>query len=442
MKNKYLLKGGTIVTMNPNRDILKGDLLIEGTKIQRIDANIDTTNLKDIILFDVRDQFIIPGFIQAHTHLCQAMFRGYADDLTLMDWLEHKIWPMEAHHNSESIQASAEIALLEMQLSGTTSILDMGTVHHTQEMLETVATSGMRYWGGKCLMDLQEFCGPLFQSTTQALKENEKLIKFWQHKNPLIEYVLCPRFAVSCTDDLLKQCVQLQQQENLKIHIHASESKGEIQIVKERTGLDNVDFLDSLNMLNRNTIIVHGVHLTNNELAKMIKSQTPLAHCPSANLKLASGFAPIHHYSEEGLTIGIGSDGAPCNNTMDPFLEMRLAALIQKPLFGPEALPAQKAFELATLGGAKLLGRESDLGSLEVGKLADIVTVDRSHPSVNTVENPYSALVYSCLGRDVKNVFTNGQLIVKNKKHCFFNENEVKNNCNVERKKLFTRAFD
>ncbi|MCB0419648.1 MAG: amidohydrolase family protein [Bdellovibrionales bacterium] len=422
---KTLIQGGTLVTMDSERRTFRGDLLIDGRYIKKIAKKIDPIkeNVKKII--SAENKFVIPGLIQAHTHLVQTLFRGYADDLPLLEWLKKKIWPMEFHHNKKSIRASAKISLLEMQLLGTTSILDMATVHLTNEVLEEVEHSNMRYWGGKCLMDYPNSSGPLYEPTGEALKETEELITEWHQKTDLINYAICPRFAVACTDELLRASSDLQKQYNVFLHTHASESLEEIEVVRKRTGFGNIDYLDHLGLLNSKSVIIHGVHMTDDELMKMIANQTPLVHCPSSNLKLASGVAPIEMYLEKGLKVGLGADGAPCNNTMDPFMEMRLAALIQKPLFGPEALPAEKAFEMATLGGAKVLCEEDRLGSLEEGKLADIVTVDREHPSVATVENPYSALVYSCSGRDVNDVFINGKLIVRNKKHKLYDRDEV-----------------
>lgn len=179
--------------------------------------------------------------------------------------------------------------------------------------------------------------------------------------------------------------------------------------------------------------------MTNSELKKMVRTNAKLVHCPSANLKLASGIAPIEQYVQAGLTVAIGSDGAACNNTMDPFLEMRLAALLQKPKFGPEALCAQTALDLATIGGARALGRDSEIGSLEVGKFADIVTVSREHPSVHTVANPASVLVYSSSGRDVRNVLINGELIVSNGAHQIYSGDEVLSVAKSELQKLLTR---
>ncbi len=433
-----ILRNGLIVTMNRDRDVFRGEIHIEGDRIAYAGKSRKPAGA-DARVIDCSGQFVLPGLIQAHVHLCQALFRGDADDLSLLDWLKKRIWPFENAHTAPSLRASAMIGVLEMQKSGTTAILDMGTVKHTQALLEAVSGSGMRYWGGKCLMDLKSASGPLREKTADALKETEDLVREWRDKNELVEYALCPRFAVSCTKGLMEAMVDLQARERILIHTHASESKDEVAAVKRRTGRDNVDYLDSLGMLNEKTVIAHGVHLTKGETNKMARSGTPLVHCPSSNLKLASGIAPIQAYVDAGLKVALGSDGAPCNNSMDAFIEMRLTALLQKPRFGPEALPARTALELATLGGARALGAEDRIGSLEEGKLADVITVDRSHPSVATVENPYSAIVYSCSGRDVRDVFINGREIVRDGRHAFLDEGAVVANAKRERAALMRR---
>lgn len=436
---KVLIRGGTVVTMNSKREILeKTDILIEGSRIQKMGAALSADSATLVI--DASGQFVAPGMIQVHTHLCQALFRGQADDLALLDWLKNRIWPFEFAHNESSIRASSQIALLEMQLTGTTSILDMGTVRHTNDIFLEVENSGMRFWGGKCLMDLKGSSGPLFEERDPAIGETRDLIKEWHHKHEWIEYAVCPRFAISCSDEIMKDSLKLQKDFDVLMHTHASESEEEVALIKKRTGFNNVDYLDHLGLLNEKTVIVHGVHLTKEELAKMVQSRTPLVHCPSSNLKLASGIAPIESYVNEGLTVGLGSDGAPCNNTMDAFKEMHLTALLQKPKFGPTAMAAERAFELATLGGAKVLGKQNDLGSLEVGKWADVITVERTHPSLSTVDNPYSALVYSASGRDVNNVLIHGRPIVLNKKHQVYDREQVTSYAREELNKLLARA--
>jgi 5-methylthioadenosine/S-adenosylhomocysteine deaminase len=432
-----LLRGGTVVTMNGRREVLRADVRVDGDTITQIGKDLKAAAGDEVL--DVAGHLVIPGLIQVHTHLCQTLFRGFADDLQLLDWLQQRIWPMESGHSPESLKASSCLGLLEMQLLGTTTILDMGTVKHTDVVFETAAESGMRFVGGKCLMDLKSASGPLYEPTADALRETDRLIREWTGRSPLIEYALCPRFVISCTEKLLKTCADLQREHDLYIHTHASESKEEIAVVKKRSGKNNVDYLDHLGLLGPKTVIVHGVHLTKRELKRMIATGTKLVHCPSSNLKLASGIAPIFEYRQAGLKMGLGSDGAPCNNTMDPFLEMRLAALLQKPRYGPEAMPAREALYLATKGGAEVLGKADKLGSIETGKHADLVVVDVSHPSVATVENPYSALVYSCSGRDVRHVVVNGRVVVRDRRHWKWSAGDVTAEANAQRKRLFSR---
>lgn len=433
-----ILANGLIVTLNPNREILEGSIQFKNGRITQISHQpiVDPTALR----IDVSGQFVIPGLIQAHTHLCQTLFRGEADDLELLDWLRQRIWPMEHAHTAESLSASARLGLVEMQLLGTTTVLDMGTVQHTQALLKAVAESHMRYVGGKCLMDLKGSSGLLFESRKQTLFETHGLIEQWHDPNGLIQYALCPRFAVSCSDRLMRDCRDLQSKYNLIIHTHASESRAEVDLILKRTGRRNVDYLDDLGLINEKSVIVHGIHLSAAESKKMAKKKATIVHCPSSNLKLASGVAPIQTYDEMGISLAVGSDGAPCNNTMDPFLEMRLMALLQKPKYGPRALRARRALEISTLGGAYALGLQDRIGSLEIGKAADIVTVERSHPSVGTVEDPYSALVYSCSGRDVQNVWIDGRSIVRNRQSQVFDSREVIQHANRELHALKKRA--
>lgn len=434
-----LIQNGMLVTMNPSREVFTGDLLVDGKKIQKIGKNLSAHVPKSTQVIDATNKFVVPGLVQAHVHLCQILFRGEADDLALLDWLEKKIWPMEHAHSEDSIRASARLGLLEMQKYGTTTILDMGTVQHADALLETVIESGMRYWGGKCLMDAKDLSGPLYEETSISLRETERLISAWKNRSELVNYALCPRFVVSCTQPLLEACASLQKQHDCLVHTHASENLDEIALVQKLTGLGNIEYLNKIDLLNSKSVIVHGVHMSDQDVALMAKQNAPLVHCPTSNLKLASGIAPIDLYLKKGLTIGLGCDGAPCNNTMDPFIEMKLCALLQKPRFGPTALPAKIAFELATLGGAKVLNQASCIGSLEAGKLADIVLVDRTHPSVCTVDDPYSALVYSCTGRDVTDVFINGRQIISNRAHVFWNEEEIAQSAQAEKKKLLER---
>lgn len=432
-----LIRNGVIVTMNKKREVLNGDLRIEGSEITEIGPNLPVANGESVV--EANEAFVIPGLIQAHTHLTQTLFRGWADDLELLDWLQKRIWPMEKAHNAESSKASAQIGLLEMQLLGTTAILDMGSSDHHDSIFREAERSGIRYWGGNCLMDFKPASGPLYRNTQETLSYCEDLISRWHNKNSRIQYAISPRFVISCTEEILKEALRLQKKHKLIFHTHASENKGEIALVRKRTGLDNVKYLKKIGCLNKNTVIAHGIHLTKSEIADVAKAQTGITHCPSSNLKLASGIAQISEYRKKKVKLALGADGAPCNNIMDPFMEMRLAALLQKPMFGPTAMPAREAFELATLGGARVLNAENRIGSLEKGKCADVVIVKRDHPSSATVEDPYSALVYSSSGRDVSHVWTDGEPIVADGRHLIYDQQLVIETARAEMVKLKSR---
>lgn len=431
------ITGGTVVTMNANREVVRGDLRFRNGEIVEIGSSLSAEPGETLV--NAQGAFVIPGLIQAHTHLCQTLFRGLADDLELLDWLQEKIWPFENAHDEASLRASSQLGLLEMQLLGTTAILDMGTVRHHHVVFEEAVRSGMRYWGGNCLMDNKSTSGPLYRKTDETLGYSQELMQEWHLKNPLVQYAISPRFAISCTEKILKAAARLSEKQNLIFHTHASENKEEVRLVRKRSGKGNIQYLDQLGCLHDHSVIAHGIHLNKQEVNLMVRSKTGLTHCPSSNLKLASGIAPIFEYKKKGMKVALGSDGAPCNNMMDPFMEMRLAALLQKPLFGPTALNAREAFELATLGGARVLCAEDRVGSLEVGKRADVVVVDRKHPSVAIVEDPYSALVYSATGRDVSHVWIDGRWIVKDGQHQILNVHDVNQESRVQVERIRSR---
>lgn len=432
-----LIKNGTCVTMNAESDVDRLDLRIENERIIEIAENLKARPGETVV--DANNCWVIPGLIQVHTHLVQVLFRGLADDLELLDWLQQKIWPFEKAHIEASLRAAARLGILELQTTGTTCIVDMGTTTGIGFIFEEADAAGLRYYGGNCFMDLKSASGPLHRPLDESLSEAEEMIKTWHKKTPLLEYVIAPRFAISCTEKMMRAGVELQKQHGLLLHTHASENKHEVALIKKRTGLGNVDYLSKLGLLNEKAVIAHGIHLSKSEAKKFVHACAGLAHCPASNMKLASGFAPIPEYLQMGMKIGLGTDGAPCNNTHDGFLEMRFASLIHKPKFGPRSLPAKEVFRLATLGGAEAIGREKDLGSLEKGKLADIVIIDRSHSSVATVENAYSSLVYSCSGRDVRDVFIHGREIVRDRRHLVWQDDSVASTARSELSKLLRR---
>ena len=412
-----LIKQAEIVTMNKDEEIFVGDLLIEDTVIKAIGKNLEDTKADKII--DGRGKTVIPGFVQTHIHLCQTAFRGKGDDLELMDWLQKRIWPLEAAHDEESIYYSAMLGIGELIQSGTTSIVDMETVHHTDSAFQAIASTGIRALAGKVMMDKgTEVPKALQENTQQSIQESVDLLEKWHnHDQGRIQYAFTPRFVVSCTEPLLKEVQKLSDHYQVKVHTHASENRGEIEIVQAETGMRNIVYLDHLGLANERLILAHCVWLDAQE-KKILKDRgVKVTHCPGSNLKLASGIAEIPDLLSQDIAVSLGADGAPCNNNLDMFNEMRMAALIQKPEHGPTAMNARTVFRMATRGGAKAIGLEHEIGSLEVGKKADIAILDlndfHTYPSFDV--DIISRIVYSATRADVVTTIINGKIVMENR---------------------------
>ena len=404
-----LLRQGEIITMNPTGDIFQGDLFIEDERIKEV--GLDLSHIEADQIIDVRNRTMIPGFIQTHIHLCQTLFRGQADDMELLDWLKNRIWPLEAAHDEESIYYSALLGIGELIRGGTTTLMDMETVHHTDSAFLAMAQSGIRAFSGKVMMD-QGASVPdrLLEKTADSLQQSVDLLEKWHnHDDGRLRYAFCPRFVVSCTEELLIGVRDLSQQYGTLVHTHASENRGEIALVEAERGMRNVVYLDHLGLANENLLLAHCIWLDEQEKEIIKNKGVKVIHCPGSNLKLASGIAEIPNLLSRGIVVGLGADGAPCNNNLNMFNEMRMAALIQKPLQGPTAMKAQEVFYMATLGGAKSVGLDQEIGSLEPGKKADltILNLNTFHTSPAYGVDPISRIVYSATPENVETVLIN-----------------------------------
>jgi 5-methylthioadenosine/S-adenosylhomocysteine deaminase len=435
-----LIKGGTILTMDQNGSVTRGDLLIQEARISAIGDAIDT-HADQVIGAD--GCAVLPGFVQTHLHFCQTLFRGGADDLSLIDWLKKRIWPMEAAHSPASIRASAQLGVAELIKSGTTCALTMETVRHTEEVLRVVEETGFRATVGKCMMDKgDDLPDELHEKTANSLDEAESLFKKWHEKaDGRVRCCFAPRFAVSCTRELLSEVSKRARAHGALIHTHASESAGECEIVEREEGNRNVTYLDSLGVSGSHVILAHCIHLDDAEMKILARTRTNVAHCPSSNLKLGSGIARVSEMIDRGISVSLGADGAPCNNRLDMFTEMRTAALLQKVLRGPEVLPAGLALRMATIDGARAIGLDAEIGSLEVGKRADVIIVDlkgvHSNPATGSVA---SALVYSSQSADVKTTIIDGRLVMLDRKLLTLDEATVIEDANREARELTKRA--
>jgi len=388
---------------------------------------------------------LIPGFVQTHIHLCQTLFRGLADNLELLDWLQQRIFPYENAHNKSSLRSSVKLGINELLLGGTTTILDMGTLRHQEVIFKELINSGVRAFAGKCMIDINDLYPTFKESTKNELDESYELAKTFHGKNNgKIKYGFAPRFVLSCTEELLIETGQMQKDfEGSLFHTHSSENKKEIEEVKKLHNKENIDYFNSIGVLNSRTVLAHGIHVNENEIEILKNQKVNIAHCPSSNLKLGSGIADIPKFLEEGISVSLGADGAPCNNELNIFTEMRLAALIQKPFHGPLAMDAKTVFRLATINGAKALGLGKEIGSVEVGKKADLVLMNLDTPLLslsNDEENIYSKIVYSAGRNNIDSVMVEGEWKVKNSKSLLYDEKELRATGESELSQLLNRV--
>jgi 5-methylthioadenosine/S-adenosylhomocysteine deaminase len=433
-----LIKGGTLLTMDKQDAVVRGDLLIRDGRITSLGETAQTAD----IVIDAVGCAVIPGFIQSHIHLCQTLFRGAADDLLLLDWLKKRVWPLEAAHTAASVKASARLGVAELIKGGTTCALTMETVNHTAEVFKVVEDSGFRATVGKCMMDKgDEVPGALHEETETSIKESLALLETWHGKaEGRIRYCFAPRFALSCTRELLARVAQLARERNVLVHTHASENRNECALVESETGLRNVAYLDSLGLSGRHVVLAHCVHLDAAEVETLANTGTNVAHCPSSNLKLGSGIAEIARMLDRGVSVSLGADGAACNNRLDMFTEMRSMALLQKSLHGPDVIPAKQALRIATIGGAIALGLEKQVGSLESGKQADVAVVNLRSLHSSPYQDPVSALVYSAQTSDVQSVVIDGQVVMKDGELLTLDERTVVEEASRAGTELINRA--
>ena len=411
MSQTILIKGGTVITMDAQERVLEGDVLVRGGRIVGVGEVSESADLT----IDARGCAVLPGFVQTHVHLCQTLFRGAADDLELIDWLKRRVWPLEAAHDALSLRASARLGVAELIRGGTTCALTMETVGHTEEVLRVVEETGLRATVGKCMMDSgDDVPEGLQEETEDSIRESLALLDEWHGRaDGRILYCFAPRFAVSCTRELLTRVARLARERGVMIHTHASENRSECEMVIRETGMRNVEYLDSVGVSGPHVLLAHCVHVSESEMKLLAGAGTHVAHCPSSNMKLGSGVAPVSEMLERGVSVSLGADGAPCNNRLDMFTEMRTAALLQKVSRGAEALPAARVLRMATADGARALGLSGEIGTLEVGKRADITVLDLERIHTTPRPDVISTIVYAAEASDVRTVLIEGRLVLQ-----------------------------
>lgn len=436
-REDVLLRGGLIVTMNPRGDVLRGDVLVQNGRITQIGKV--SNNAARVI--DCSNLVILPGLVQTHVHLCQTLFRGQADDLALMDWLQKRIFPLESALDPAAMRISARLGIAELIKSGTTTILDMGSVRYYDVIFEELEHSGLRAIGGKCMMDHEQTTPrSLLESTQQSLQETERLASMWHGRDDgRLRYAVSPRFAVSCTTELLREAASLARENGYLLHTHASESRDEIAIIEKREKLSNIHFLHQCGITGRDVLLAHCIWLGGMEKQLIVDTNTAVAHCPSSNLKLASGIAPLLDYLSRNVRVGLGADGAACNNNLDIFTEMRLAALIHKPRYGANAITAEQVVRLATIEGARALNLDHEIGSIEVGKRADLIGVQDLAVHTQPRRDIYGQIVYATSGRDVLFSMVDGRILMENRELPHIDEEKTVHSAREELKRIILR---
>ena len=408
-----LIRNATIVTMNDRLEILEGAVGVREGRIVSVGAEPEGPWDSTI---DARGAYLLPGFIQTHIHLCQTLFRGYADDMPLLDWLRRCVWPMEAAHNGSTLRASTRLAASELLLSGTTTVLTMETVHDTDVVFETLADIGMRAVVGKCMMDSDDGVpARLREKTAQSIDESVALRKRWDNAaNGRLRAAFAPRFAVSCSRELLEAVAHLSRRDNTLVHTHSSENRDEVEVVRRLSGgFSNLEYLADTGLATDRLCAAHCVWVTDREQDLLAERDVKVLHCPGSNLKLGSGIAPVVEMRKRGISVSLGADGAACNNGLDMFQEMRLAATLQSVRLVPGALTARDALWMATREGARALDMEAEIGSIEVGKRADLILVERDRPHLAPDPDPWSTLVYAARGTDVRLTVVDGEVLTR-----------------------------
>ncbi|UCE81219.1 MAG: amidohydrolase family protein [Methanobacteriota archaeon] len=404
---RYLKLGilnGIVVTQNRNRDVFKGDLLVEDgviTKLGEFTERVDDS-------LDAEGCIVMPGLINCHTHVSMALMRGAADDLRLEEFLE-RTFAVDARRTAEDIEIGAELGCIEMARSGTTCFLDL---YYSEDVIaKAVERLGLRAYLGWAILDEQH--------TTQKgspIRNCERFIR--EHSDSqLIKPVVAPQGVYVCSDDTLIAAKELASRENTFCHYHLSETRHEVYEYKRQKGLRPVEHLAKIGFLTKGDVAAHCVWLTVNEVRELARSGVSAAHCPTSNMKLAvGGVAPLPEMFEEGGGVCLGTDGCSSNNSLDMFLEMKFAALqLKSSRWDASALPAQKALDLATIDAARSLGAEKEIGSLELGKRADIAVVDCRHSAMapTTSDNAVANLVYASPSKAVRDTIVGGEFVLR-----------------------------
>jgi 5-methylthioadenosine/S-adenosylhomocysteine deaminase len=426
-----------ILTQNSSRDVLRGrSVYVEDGKIAEIGGNIACE--ADYVL-DGRGKVLMPGLINTHTHLSMTLLRGYADDMPLHQWLETKIWPLEARLTGDICYAGALLGCLEMIRTGTTCFLDM--YFFMEDVAKAVNEAGVRAFLSYAMIDLFD---P--ERREKQKRTSDELSRFIKNLNSQkIGFALGPHAPYTCSTETLLRCREIADKEGTLIHIHIAETRREQVDFEKKYGMREVEYLDKIGFLCPKVVSVHSVWLTKSEVSIFGKRGVKVSHCPVSNMKLAiGGSPPLLEMFQNGVTVSLGTDGAASNNCLDMFETMKFCALLGKShRWDPTVLPAQKVLDLATVEGAKALGIEDKVGSIEEGKDADLILVDLKAPNMRPIhgkDTVVSNIVYSAKGLNVDTTIVGGEILMANKQFKKLDETKIYENAEKAASQLISNT--
>jgi 5-methylthioadenosine/S-adenosylhomocysteine deaminase len=415
MHYDIVIHNGIIITMNSDFDIINdGVLCIKNDKLAKIEPGKNHAPLpegKKII--DARGGIIMPGLVNTHTHLPMSLFRGLADDLTLSKWLNDYIFPAEANHiHPESVRIGALLSSAEMLLSGTTTCCD--GYFHEDHVAAAMNEIGMRAILGQGVID---FPAPGVPKPEDNVNNALKFIQKWKDKSPLITPSIFCHSPYTCSETTLKKAKDSADAEGVLFQVHAAETKDEYISIQTKHHTTPLKYLDKIGIVDQNTLLIHAVWLDDDDIEIIAKRKANVSHNPESNMKLASGIAPIPTLLKAGVPVGLGTDGCASNNNLDLFSEMDTAAKLHKVnALDPTLMDADTVLKMATIEGAKSLGLQNIIGSLEIGKKADVIIIDTHKLHLVPIYNPVSHIVYAAQGSDVQDVVVDGRILVKDRK--------------------------
>ncbi len=421
-----LLVCGTVVTMDDHRALIEnGAVAVAGNTICEIGARDRLVgNYPEARILEVGRGLVMPGLVNVHTHAAMALLRGLADDLPLMTWLHEHIFPVESRLSAELVYQGSLLSAMEMIKGGTTSFCDMYLF--AKDVARAAEKSGLRAWVGEVLYD---FPSPNYGALPQGLIYVDEMFARYEN-HPRVTVTVDPHAIYTCSPDLLVRLKEKALDRGSRYVIHLSETEGEVRNARAQFGKSPVHHLEALGLLDSSVIAAHCVALTSEEIALLAERGVKIGHCPESNMKLASGVAPLGAMRAARLDIGLGTDGAASNNDVDMFAEMDMAAKLQKVTnLDPMVLPAAQVLEMATRGGARVLGAEQLIGSLEVGKRADMIVIDLDKPHLTPLYDIPAHLVYAVRATDVVHSVIDGRIVMENRQLLTLDEEAVLAHC-------------